>query len=389
MIRLAVHASLVTPEAWVDDGFGGRELRKAYVRPHTARNPGGHGTHQVSAYERHLASLPPIANEAAPYGGHANWLAAHDKLMSASAQRLAEGKYAQARGLYDLASNVRWSHDQAFGINERIAQHGDAGPMSNEAHHAHYSMWHPKDSHPIQQVHKVMEGMNKQKRADKVHALFSTRDREYQRASESGDRKAVEGWWKKKIAEFESNPELTEYMGRVLEKWRGGYKVAPTDPHRCDRCGGRGQIDSFKHVEGGTCFECGGTGRKDPADLHVVMAKAEQLRPIPVEELRKAEPVPLGEAVGAWRPGSVSFDVGDYLFEFRKAGRGLPILTVRGKGLPMPYHMVVRGLDDARRRAPGVAQAFADGKVPDEGVFRREDDDAVRVRYPGRTQATA
>lgn len=113
-----------------------------------------------------------------------------------------------------------------------------------------------------------------------------------------------------------------------------------------------------------------------------------QLRP--VRGLRKGEPVPLSTALaGPMAPGAVSFDVGDYLFTFRKAGRGLPILTVRGKGLPMPYHMVVRGLADARQRAPGVAQAFAEGKVPDEGVFRREDDAAVAVRYPGRTQAPA
>ncbi len=85
--------------------------------------------------------------------------------------------------------------------------------------------------------------------------------------------------------------------------------------------------------------------------------------------------------------GSVSFDVGAYLFTFREAATGLPILTVTGGALPMPYHMVVRGISDARQRAPAVASDFDAGRVPDEGVFRREDDGALRVRYTDRTAA--
>ena len=29
----------------------------------------------------------------------------------------------------------------------------------------------------------------------------------------------------------------------------------------CHKCGGRGSIEAFAHIEGGTCFACGGTGR--------------------------------------------------------------------------------------------------------------------------------
>jgi hypothetical protein len=28
----------------------------------------------------------------------------------------------------------------------------------------------------------------------------------------------------------------------------------------CKKCGGKGHIDCYKHVEGGTCFRCGGDG---------------------------------------------------------------------------------------------------------------------------------
>lgn len=30
--------------------------------------------------------------------------------------------------------------------------------------------------------------------------------------------------------------------------------------NRCVRCGGAGIIHQFRHVQGGTCFKCGGTG---------------------------------------------------------------------------------------------------------------------------------
>jgi DnaJ-class molecular chaperone len=29
---------------------------------------------------------------------------------------------------------------------------------------------------------------------------------------------------------------------------------------RCDRCGGRGHIPAYNHVQGGVCFQCWGSG---------------------------------------------------------------------------------------------------------------------------------
>lgn len=34
-----------------------------------------------------------------------------------------------------------------------------------------------------------------------------------------------------------------------------------TVTYECDRCQGRGKIQAFTHVIGGTCFKCRGTGR--------------------------------------------------------------------------------------------------------------------------------
>lgn len=37
----------------------------------------------------------------------------------------------------------------------------------------------------------------------------------------------------------------------------------------CGRCGGRGVIDSYKFVEGGVCFECGGSGISKPETIKI------------------------------------------------------------------------------------------------------------------------
>ena len=39
-------------------------------------------------------------------------------------------------------------------------------------------------------------------------------------------------------------------------------EVKPVDANSCPRCNGRGIVAGFEHVKGGTCFRCGGTGRK-------------------------------------------------------------------------------------------------------------------------------
>lgn len=36
---------------------------------------------------------------------------------------------------------------------------------------------------------------------------------------------------------------------------------APFDPHRCGRCFGTGHLEHFRHIAGGDCFACEGTGR--------------------------------------------------------------------------------------------------------------------------------
>ena len=35
----------------------------------------------------------------------------------------------------------------------------------------------------------------------------------------------------------------------------------------CDRCGGKGYINAFRHISGGVCFECDGTGQPTSFNL--------------------------------------------------------------------------------------------------------------------------
>jgi hypothetical protein len=48
-------------------------------------------------------------------------------------------------------------------------------------------------------------------------------------------------------------------LKRALDRISRGKTLVPGVP-LCDRCGGWGHIPSFAHVEGGVCFECGGSG---------------------------------------------------------------------------------------------------------------------------------
>lgn len=44
------------------------------------------------------------------------------------------------------------------------------------------------------------------------------------------------------------------------------------EPHRCRRCAGRGHIAAYKHVQGGVCFGCGGTGTRGAAAAALLSA---------------------------------------------------------------------------------------------------------------------
>lgn len=199
-----------------------------------------------------------IAPTAAPFGPHTAWLAAHDRCLSASSDRLVEGKYPAARALYHLASWVRWEHEQQFQMGEHRAQGADMD-LPAGAHEAYGRMWYPQVTHPLEALHAIMDANNAKKRASKVHAIFSTRCPEYVRAEH--DKSQVEEWLRGRIVAFNADTELVDYVARMVNKWRAGYKVAPNDPDRCTRCGGTG-ITAFKHVSQGVCFECDGTGKQ-------------------------------------------------------------------------------------------------------------------------------
>lgn len=47
----------------------------------------------------------------------------------------------------------------------------------------------------------------------------------------------------------------------------------------CRRCGGQGRIEHYRHVEGGVCFRCRGTGIEPGTHEPYVPAQAVSLRP--------------------------------------------------------------------------------------------------------------
>lgn len=55
------------------------------------------------------------------------------------------------------------------------------------------------------------------------------------------------------------DPDLQRGQQKVLSEFATG-KLADPDARLCRKCGGAGVIASFRHIEGGQCFDCGGSG---------------------------------------------------------------------------------------------------------------------------------
>jgi len=67
----------------------------------------------------------------------------------------------------------------------------------------------------------------------------------------------------------------TEWTGLVHDATSS--KPWASVPRKCGRCGGGGWLDCFKHVEGGRCFDCGGSGAHKNGPEHARLFTAEKL----------------------------------------------------------------------------------------------------------------
>ena len=56
----------------------------------------------------------------------------------------------------------------------------------------------------------------------------------------------------------------------------------------CGRCGGPGVIPSYRHVEGGVCFECGGNGGHYTKTVGQLVAAAKRRDTAAANKARKA-----------------------------------------------------------------------------------------------------
>src|SRR5215472_7582042 len=66
----------------------------------------------------------------------------------------------------------------------------------------------------------------------------------------------------------------TEWTGVVHDE---AGKPWASVARKCGRCGGGGWLDCFKHVEGGRCFDCLGSGAHKNGPEHARLFTAEKL----------------------------------------------------------------------------------------------------------------
>lgn len=75
-------------------------------------------------------------------------------------------------------------------------------------------------------------------------------------------------------------------------------------------------------------------------------------------------PPPLVQPIRSW-------EVGAYRCDLRQSG-GYATVSILGPGMAQPYHAIVGGHDRPEDVAARVIAALASGRVPSEGVYRRE-----------------
>jgi hypothetical protein len=85
---------------------------------------------------------------------------------------------------------------------------------------------------------------------------------------------------------------MSALFDRHGSPWTGAYhgtdKPFAMVRDACHRCGSPGYIEAYRHVEGGICFRCLGSGR-EPADREVRLYTADQLAKLNATAQRKAD----------------------------------------------------------------------------------------------------
>lgn len=76
------------------------------------------------------------------------------------------------------------------------------------------------------------------------------------------------------------------------------------------------------------------------------------------------------------------FKISGYRCRYLRKSGALPILTIEGKDLPLPYHLIVRSWTDSLEKGRDAVAAFLSGNTPARGVFRAAG--LEPARWPGR-----
>lgn len=92
------------------------------------------------------------------------------------------------------------------------------------------------------------------------------------------------------------------------------------------------------------------------------------VRPV-TSAMRKAAAGRAVIALAETKPDGRRWKVGGYDALLRSNGV-VTVLSIMGKGLALPFNMLVRSLADAQRKATDATAAFDRGELPKDGVFR-------------------
>lgn len=61
---------------------------------------------------------------------------------------------------------------------------------------------------------------------------------------------------------------------KLVKEDRNGTRTYTKTTYECPKCGGRGYLDYYSHVEGGICFLCNGSGRYGQTSTYIVRTEA-------------------------------------------------------------------------------------------------------------------
>jgi hypothetical protein len=343
--------------------------RQTTVHGYVAKNASGTGSHTVLP---HVRTVEVKADPSAPFMNRIK------KLAEAANDRLNQGKYARAIALRSMAFDVMFAHREWFGTDWDREESDNQGPFPYPERRSALG-WRLEDeafkllsmNNPVHDVSELWRGRDIKSYIKGTAALSIRKNLDM-------PEKEKVAKWAENIKKFEESPELVAASTKWIDAYKKNHKIPTSLEHRCPRCGGTGKLDAFKHIDGGICYECDGSGtddhmhKADPrADLLAAVGLAAPLRLLgPYGEavrLVYRQPI-LAVMTKAVISGQQTID--GYTCTSRRHDSGLTVVSIESPTMTLPFHMVVPARE-AMAKAREAVKLLKVGKVPMEGTFRR------------------